>query len=151
MKGYYNLTTTIEEALKEDAFCRTVIYGNGSKVDLKKQTLFPIANFVITSGVYNNNIWTFTVELSCADIVDISKEDVVDDFRGNDNEQDVLNTQLAVINRLLERLNRGDLRDELYQLNGQPSVVPFVGEFENTLAGWTVTFNVDIVNDMTIC
>lgn len=151
MRGFYNLTSTIEEALLADEFCRTVIYGNSSKVDLKKQSLFPVANFIITNGSYNNNIWTFTIELSCADIVDISKEDVVDDFVGNDNEQDVLNTQLAVINRLLERLNRGDLRDELYELSGAPNVVPFTGWLENMLAGWTCTFDVNIANDMTIC
>jgi hypothetical protein len=151
MKGFYNLTSKIEQTLLEDDFCKTVIYGNGSKIDLKKQTIFPLANFVITNAVLNGSIWTFTIELSCADIIDISKEDVVNDFVGNDNEQDVLNTQAAVISRLLERLRRGDLRDELYQLNGSPSMQPFTGTLEMLLAGWTCTFDVDIANDMTIC
>ena len=151
MKGFYNITQTIEASLKEDAFCNTVIFGNSSKVDLNKQSIFPLANFVITNAVYNSNIWTFTIELSCADIVDISNEDTTDKFKGNDNEQDVLNTQLAVINRLMQRLNRGDLRDELYQLNGQPSMQPFTGKLQNLLAGWTITFDVDVANTGTIC
>ncbi len=151
MKGFYNLTTKIKEGLLEDAFCKTVIFGNASEVDLNKQTLFPLSNFVVTQAVLNGSIWTFGIELSCADIVDINKADVVDEFTGNDNEQDILNTQLAVIGRLMERLSRGDIRDELYQLNGQPTMVPFRGKLEMLLAGWTVTFNVDIPTDISIC
>ncbi len=151
MKGFYNLTTNIEEALLADDFCRTVIYGNIFQVALKKQDLYPLANFVITDGTFSGKIWTFQVELSCADIVDFSKEDTTDQFLGNDNEQDVLNTQLAVITKLLESLNRGDLSDDQYQLTGTPSIIPFTGRLEMLLAGWTVTFFVDIVSDASIC
>ena len=151
MKGFYNLTDTLKDALNEDVFVNTVTYGDIFKVDLKKQTIFPLSHFIVNNGTYNGNIWTFNVSLICMDIVDYSKEDDQDDFVGNDNEQDVLNTQLAVVNRLLERLRRGDLRDNLYQLNGSPSVEAFTDRFDNLLAGWTVTFDVDIINDMTIC
>ena len=151
MKGFYNLTDTLKDALEEDVFVNTVTYGDIFKVDLKKQTIFPLSHFIVNNGTYKGNIWTFNVSLICMDIVDYSKEDDQDDFVGNDNEQDVLNTQLAVINRLLERLRRGDLRDNLYQLNGSPSVEAFTDRFDNLLAGWTVTFDVDIANDMTIC
>ncbi len=151
MKGFYNLTDTLKDALNEDVFVNTVTYGDIFKVDLKKQTIFPLSHFIVNNGTYNGNIWTFNVSLICMDIVDYSKENDQDDFVGNDNEQDVLNTQLAVVNRLLERLRRGDLRDNLYQLNGSPSVEAFTDRFDNLLAGWTVTFDVDIVNDMTIC
>jgi hypothetical protein len=88
------------------------------------------------------------------DIVNESKEypdGVPAEFRGNNNEQDVWNTQLAVANRLLELLYRGDLYTDKYQLDGQPVCEPFTDRFENKLAGWTVTFNILIPNDMTIC
>ncbi len=42
-------------------------------------------------------------------MVNRSKEPTVDRFRGNNNVQDILNTQLAVLNRLTQRLNKGDL------------------------------------------
>jgi hypothetical protein len=85
------------------------------------------------------------------DLVDESKADVTDKFLGNNNEQDVLNTQMAVIGRLMELLRRGDLFTELYQLDGQPSLEAFVDRFDNKVAGWAVTFNVLVPNDMTIC
>ena len=151
MKGFYNVTQTIKDALLEDAFCNTVTYGDIFEVDLKKQSIFPLSHFIVNNGTYNGSVWTFSISLLCMDIVDYSKEDTTDIFTGNNNEQDVFNTQLAVINRLLERLRRGDLRDELYQLVGTPSVEPFKERFDNMLAGWTVSFDIDVVNDMTIC
>ena len=150
MKGFYNLTQKIEDSLLEDAFVKTVTYGDIFKVDLTKQTIFPLSHFFIQNGSYGK-VWTFTVSLLCMDLVDYSKEDTTDQFKGNDNEQDVLNTQLAVINRLLERLARGDIFTELYQLTGTPTVEPVVDKYDNLLAGWAVTFDVNIENDMTIC
>ena len=85
------------------------------------------------------------------DIVDISKEEATDKFVGNDNEQDVLNTQLALLTRVINDLQRGDLYTELYQVAGDVSCEPFVDRFENKLAGWTATFDVLVQNDMTIC
>lgn len=151
MKGFYNLTTKLKTSLLEDEFVNTVTYGDIFDVDLKKQSIFPISHFIVNNGTYNGNVWTFSISLLCMDIVDYSKEDTVDEFVGNDNLHDVLNTQLAVINRLLERLRRGDLMNDLYQLNGTPSVEPFREKADNLLAGWTLSFDVDVINDMTIC
>jgi hypothetical protein len=85
------------------------------------------------------------------DIVDISKDEVEDIFVGNDNEQDVLNTQLALQTRVINTLQRGDLYTDLYQVEGDVSCEPFVDRFENKLAGWAATFDVVVQNDMTIC
>jgi hypothetical protein len=85
------------------------------------------------------------------DIVDISKAETTDIFVGNDNEQDVLNTQLGLLTRVINTLQRGDLFTELYQVEGDVSCEPFVDRFENKLAGWAATFDVIIQNDMTIC
>ena len=85
------------------------------------------------------------------DIVDESKKETTDNFIGNDNEQDVLNTQLSILNRLMALLQRGDLYTEGYQVEGQVGCEPFVDRFDNKLAGWTLTFDVLIPNGMTIC
>jgi len=110
-----------------------------------------LSHFIVNSATLNGSVWQFNMSLLCMDIVDESKEDVTDKFLGNDNEQDVLNTQMAVINRLLELLRRGDLHTELYQLEGTPTIEAFFDRFENKLAGWTLSFDVLIPNDMTIC
>ncbi len=151
MQGFYNITTKIKETLALDDFVNTVTYGDIFEIDLNKQDIFPLSHFIVNSATLNGSVWQFSMSLFCMDIVDESKEDVTDKFLGNDNEQDVLNTQMAVINRLLELLRRGDLHTELYQLEGSPTIEPFVDRFDNKLAGWTLTFDVLIPNGMTIC
>ncbi len=56
-----------------------------------------------------------------------------------------------VINRLLEVLRRGSLMDAGYELSGTPNCEPFTDRFENKIAGWTVTFDVMVANEMTSC
>ena len=85
------------------------------------------------------------------DIVDQSKDLTMDRFRGNDNVQDILNTQLSVLNRLIQRLRMGDLHTDMYQLNGTASLDPFYDRFENQLAGWSATMDIQIYNDIYIC
>ena len=151
MKGYYNITTAIKNQLDLDVFVNTVTLGDIFKIDLNKQTIFPLSHIMVNNATYLNNIWQFNLSVLCMDIVDESKAETIDIFIGNDNEQDVLNTQLAVINRMLEVVRRGDMYSDGYQLTGSPSVEPFVDRFENKIAGWTVTFDIQVANDMTIC
>ena len=85
------------------------------------------------------------------DIVNQSKELPVDIFTGNNNLQDILNTQLGVLNKLIQLLRRGELHTDQYQLEGDPSLEPFYDRFENQLAGFTATMDITIYNDITIC
>ena len=151
MKGFYQITTTIKDQLYKDAFVNTVSSGDIFEIDLNKQTIFPLSHIIVNNATYNVNTWLFNMSVLCMDVVDFSKTEQTDQFLTNDNEQDVLHTQLMVINRLLEVLRRGSLFDDLYQLQGTPNCEPFVDRFENKIAGWTVTFDVMVANEMTSC
>jgi len=85
------------------------------------------------------------------DIVDQSKDEVTDIFVGNNNEQDIINTQLAVANKLVGLLSKGDLYRDKYQLDGDASCEFFYERFENQMAGVACTFNVLIANDINVC
>jgi hypothetical protein len=150
-QGFYNLTDKLKEELLKDPFVNTVTYGNIFEVDLNKQTIFPLSHFIVNNVVDRGQTLLFNISLLCMDLVDESKDDTVDEFVGNDNEQDVLNTQLAVANRIGAMLKRGDLYRTKYQLDGDVSLEPFVDRFDNKVAGWTATFNVVIPNEITIC
>ena len=150
-QGFYNLTDKLKEELIKDPFVNTVTYGNIFEVDLNKQTIFPLSHFIVNNVVDRGQTLLFNISLLCMDLVDESKNDVTNEFIGNDNEQDVLNTQLAVANRIGAMLKRGDLYRTKYQLDGDVSLEPFVDRFDNKVAGWTATFNVVIPNEITIC
>ena len=151
MTGYYNLLTKIKEHLDSDALVNTVTQGDIFEVDLNKQTIFPLVHIIVNSVQFVNNVQQANVSIMAMDIVDISKDETTSLFDGNDNELDVLNTQLAILNRVYEMLRRGDLYDDSFQVTGAPNCEPFIDRFENKLAGWTMTFDVLFPNDMTIC
>ena len=151
MKGFYNVTEQLKTALAAEPFVNTVTFGSLDDVDLNKQTIFPLSHIIVNNTTVGTKTLTFNISILSMDIVDISKAATTDIFVGNDNEQDVLNTQLGLLTRIINILQRGDLYTELYQVQGDVSCEPFVDRFENKLAGWTATFDVLVQNDMTIC
>lgn len=151
MKGFYNVTKELKTALAAEPFVNTVTFGSLDDVDLNKQTIFPLSHIIVNNTTVGTKTLTFNISILAMDIVDISKAETTDIFVGNDNEQDVLNTQLGLLTRIINILQRGDLYTELYQVQGDVSCEPFVDRFENKLAGWTATFDVVVQNDMTIC
>jgi len=151
MTGFYDITKKIKDALEAEPFVNTVTIGNIDDVDLNKQNIFPLSHIIINNTTINEKTINFNISVLFMDIVDISKSSDSSKFLGNDNEQDVLNTQLAVAARLTSLLKRGSLYNDLYQLEGNVSCEPFIDRFENKLAGWTATFDVIIKNDMTVC
>tara|TARA_R100001460_G_scaffold51733_2_gene90497 strand:+ start:158 stop:628 length:471 start_codon:yes stop_codon:yes gene_type:complete len=151
VRGYYQLTSTIEEQLLADVNNNTVSIGDITKLNLNKQDIFPLAHMIVNSVTVEENVLRFNISILACDIVDQSKDVTTDRFTGNDNEQDILNTQLAVLNRLIQRLRMGSLHTDMYQLDGNPSLSPFNDRFENQLAGWSADIDILIYNDIYIC
>ena len=151
MNGFYTIIDKLKAHLDADIFVNTVSEGDIFKVDLAKQTIFPLAHIMVNTATFEGSVIRFNVSLIAMDIVDVSKDEVTNIYLGNDNEQDVLNTQLVVLNRAYELIRRGDMYSDLYQVDGNPTCEPFTERFENLLAGWTMTFDVLIPNEMSIC
>ncbi|MEJ6791182.1 MAG: hypothetical protein QNK89_00175 [Lacinutrix sp.] len=151
IRGFYLLTETIEQQLLADVNVNTVTTGDIYDIDLSKQSIFPLSHIIINNVSAEEQILTFNVSVLAMDVVDESKKATTDIFRGNNNEQDVLNTQLQVVNKLIQVLRKGDLYNDQFQLNGDANCEPFYERFDNKLAGWSATFNVFVANDITIC
>lgn len=151
MNGFYRVLDTIKDTLQADTNCNTVTYGDITQIDLSKQTIFPLSHIIVNSVTSGENIMTLNLSILAMDIVDVSKDEVTDIFVGNDNEQDVLNTQLAVLNKLIQKLRIGNLYVSKYQILGDVSLEPFRDRFENQIAGWTATMDIIIENDVNVC
>jgi len=151
VRGYYQLTSTIEDQLLLDVNNNTVSIGDISDVNLNKQDIFPLAHIIVNSVSVEEQVLRFSITVLACDIVDQTKDKTTDRFTGNTNEQDILNTQLAVLNRLIQRLRMGTLHQDMYQLEGNPSLEPFMDRFENQLAGWSASMDILIYNDIYIC
>ena len=149
--GFYQITKTIKDQLLDDVNVNTVTTGDITDIDLAKQTMYPLSPVIVNNVTLEENVYRFNISVLAMDIVDQSKEATTDIFKGNNNEQDVLNTQLVVLNKLIQVLRMGTLYQNKYQLDGDPTCEPFYDRFENQVAGWACTFDVLIQNDINIC
>jgi hypothetical protein len=151
VRGFYQLTETIKEQLLADVNVNTVTTGDITDVNLSKQDIFPLSHIIVNNVTVNEQTLDFNISILSSDIVNQSKLETTDVFTGNNDVQNILNTQLAVLNRLIQKLRMGNLHIDMYQLDGSPSLEPFYDRFENQLAGWTATMDIQIYNDIYIC
>ena len=151
IRGFSQLTETIKDQLLADPNCNTVSTGDIYDVNLNKQDIFPLAHIIVNNVLQQEQTLTFNISIIAMDIVDQSKTETFDRFKGNNNEQDILNTQLSVLNKVIQVLRMGTLHQDKYQLDGSVNCEPFYDRFENQLAGWTATMDIMIYNDIKIC
>ena len=149
--AYYDVLEKLKNNLLSDVNINTVTEGDITQVNLNKQDIFPLSHIMVNSVAENGQILTFNVSVMAMDIVDVSKEETVDLFRGNDNEQDVLNTQLAVLNKFMQQLRKGNLHFDGYHLESSVNLEPFRDRFENQVAGWVATFGLVVMNNIDAC
>jgi len=150
MKAYTYLIDTLREAFEDIPLVTSVTTGSLDDIDNYKQTLFPLVHIIVNNMSPEANILRFNVTIMAMDIVDISQNETTDRFRGNDNEQEVLNTTSIILIRVAELLRRGELNDRL-EILGNASCEPFTERFENLLAGWAMTLDIILPNEMSIC
>jgi hypothetical protein len=151
MIGFYTAIDKLKAHFDADALVNSVSEGDIFQVDLAKQTIFPLVHIMVNSCSFEVNVLRFNISLIAMDLVDISKNENTSVYLGNDNTQDALNSTLAILNRAYDIMLHGSLAYDLFQIDGNPNCEPFTERFENLLSGWTMTFDVLVPNEMTIC
>jgi len=156
MIAYYEVTESIYNHLISDNDVNTVKIGveQINDVDLNKQEIYPLSHIFTSGAEFVNGVVRFTVTVSVIDMVDITKKDLRDEnepYKGIDNEQDVLNSTLAVLENLDKSLRNGDLQDLGFELQGTSSAQRVRDTFPNLAIGWTVDFVIDVPNNIQNC
>ena len=151
MIGFYTAIDKLKSHFDGDALVNSVTEGDIFQVDLAKQTIFPLVHIMVNSCSFETNVLRFNISLIAMDLVDISKNENTNVYLGNDNTQDALNSTLAILNRAYDKMLHGSLAYDLFQIDGTANCEPFTERFENLLSGWTMTFDVLVPNEMTIC
>ena len=117
VRGFYQLTETIKTQLLLDINVNTVTTGDISDINLNKQDIFPLSHIIVNNVVVNEQTLDFNISILSSDIVNQSKLETVDIFTGNNDVQNILNTQLAVLNKVIQKLRMGNLHTDMYQLS----------------------------------
>lgn len=149
-RSFYLVSKFIEESLLSDVNVNTVTYGVIEDVDLNKQEIYPLSHVNIPNAIVLENALQFNITVISMDVVDENKESTTDRYRGNDNEQDVLNTQCMVLSKLVSKIRRNRIIDNL-ELIGDPTLESFTDRFGNKVSGWVLTLDLQIPNDINLC
>ena len=152
MKHVYDILDVLRDELRSNPSVNTVSYGDITDLDLDKTTMFPLSHLLIDSASYGERTITFRIKVLCGDVVDYNQSPSdFDEFYGNDNLHDVMNTQFQVINSLIMKLMRGHLFKSNYQVTTTPVAEPFKERHGNVLAGWTTDIEIEVPNGISIC
>lgn len=147
---YFDLVDKLKQHLDADPIVNTTSKGDIFKIDLSKNSIFPICHILVNSVTLEGQVTRYSVSVIAMDLVDFSKTEG-DAYEGNNNEAYVLNTQLQVLSRLSEMLRRGELMHDGFHLDGSPRCEPFTDRFENVVAGWTLSCDILTFNNMSVC
>jgi hypothetical protein len=150
LTNYYDIIDRLKTTLEASPFVNTVTTGDIFEIDLSKQTIFPLSHIIINNATMQDHTILFSVTVMCMDIPRIQKTDS-ETNKEIHTEIDIMNTQLAVANRLGEELRRGTLHRDLFELDGNVTCEPFFEKSENMLAGWSISFNVLTKNNILVC
>ncbi len=153
MRQVYTVLDKLKEILRANGITKTVTFGDLTQVDLNKTTMFPLTHIFFGNVTFSDHIMSASVRILCLDVVDITKEKQTEDMTfGNDNLQDVLNTQLQVVNDIQQEMRRGNSFSDNFQVTSDIVAEPFQDNFENQLAGWGVTINIQVpTNELSLC
>lgn len=149
MTVYYDILDKLQTLYKAEEGIHTVTKGSLSDIANTKRTMYALCHILLNNVTMVGSQLELNITVLLMDLVDIDKESTTDILKGNDNEDDVLNSLLAsgvrVMNLFKSEVDNG------YVLVGNPVFEPFVERFEDRVAGWSSTFTVSMLNDMTVC
>ena len=104
MRQVYTVLDKIKEILRANGITKTVTFGDITEVDLNKTSIFPLSHIIFGNVTFQDRIMSASIRILCLDVVDITKEKQTEHMMfGNDNLQDILNTQLQVVNELQQQ------------------------------------------------
>ncbi len=153
MRQVYTILDKLKDILRANGISKTVTFGDIMQVDLNKTTIYPLAHIIFGNVTFDDRIMSASIQVLCLDIVDATKEkQTEDEFYGNANLQDILNTQLQVVNDLQQELRRGDAFSDNFQVTTTVSAEPLIDTYENELAGWGMTVTIQVpTNELSLC
>ena len=107
--NYFDIIDKLKTHFDNDELIKTVTQGDLFDIDLNKQNIYPLVHLIVNQATFEENVIRYNISILAMDITDISKDETTNKFDGNDNELYVLNTMMAVLNRVYELLRRGTL------------------------------------------
>jgi len=152
--GFYQVTQRLYELFQKQGF-NSITLDEQQELDLKRQSIYPIAHIVPTSGGFDTNgTDTLGFLLVVLDLTDFNKSDPRDEnlmFYGIDNRQDILHALRQKLRNVVTDFVKGNSYSDQMQAFLPLSIDPIIIDFENVLTGWSCLINITIPSNTNIC
>ena len=146
MRAYHDLLLHLKEVFEDDDFVNTITSDGFIDMDNYRKTVYPIVDFYINSAPFtltNTSEAVFSVEVTCLDIRDWNKEEVIDKLYWNDNRHDNWNLTYAILKTAFNKLKRG-FNDSEITLTASTDAERIQLGKKNGLDGWQVTWTFSV-------
>tara|TARA_R110000765_G_scaffold36387_1_gene81362 strand:+ start:407 stop:862 length:456 start_codon:yes stop_codon:yes gene_type:complete len=151
MNAYTQLLIHIKKVAEADPYITTILHRLPEDFDWEKGNIFPILNISALAGTFSStSTIQFDITLTCVDKRDINNQDVNDKFWSNDNEVDNHNATLSHLSNLWLQLNRDYSRQNI-TASDTPTLEQIEFEGMNLVDGWSITFQVEMPMDVSLC
>lgn len=150
MRAYLKVVNLLRDELESYEDVNTVIHLARSESDLFKKNIYPLVAINPQSASFNGPVNEFTFEIAVMDVRDISDDETLDKFKGNDDQIWNLNTCHAVLNKLVTFLRLRDNEDGI-EITGISNLTPIILDTVGYLDGWVLTIVVQIPDDTDAC
>jgi hypothetical protein len=157
MTNYYSFLRFFNNVLLSHPNVTTFTVNEVEDIDLKKQTLFPLAHLVTETMLLNEGKMTYTFTLMVADRVAATNREssgsdnrLIKTYRGVDNTVDVINTAQMTVADVFAYIKRNTQAMD-FTINNDILITPFVEKGPNIIAGVEAQFIVDVPFDVNAC
>jgi hypothetical protein len=152
MIGYYTLIDKLKTILDQEPFINTITKGGIDQVDLQKVSLYPICHISINNSRIESSTIVYNVSFILMDILDHNKKESSHVYYSHDNEDDIINQMNEQAIRIYELFRRGAFHNNGMQLVDESANIEYFSDrFVDKVAGCTLTLDVALYNNGTIC
>ena len=161
-KTYNNVIDTLKQLGNQHEQIATTTTGDIWKIDLAKNTLFPLFHINPVNVETGQSELTYNFQLFVMDAVTEKENWTEANFQSADylsNEQEVTSTCLQICVDIISMMRHSqwqgagelDINDPVYFTDGEYTLEPFQERFDSLLTGWVFSIGIVVQNDFSAC
>tara|TARA_R100001530_G_scaffold21798_1_gene17888 strand:- start:63 stop:593 length:531 start_codon:yes stop_codon:yes gene_type:complete len=161
-KTYTNAIDTLKQLGAEHEQIATTTTGDIWKIDLAKNTLFPLFHINPINVTTGQSTLTYNFQLFVMDSVTEKEnwtEANIQSANYLSNEQEVMSSCLQICTDIISMMRHSkwqgagelDINDPVYFTEGEYTLEPFQERFDDLLTGWVFSIGIIVQNDFQAC
>jgi hypothetical protein len=161
-KTYSNVINTLKSLGSEHKQIATTTTGDIWKIDLAKNTLFPLFHINPVNVSTGQSSLTYNFQLFVMDAVTEKENWTEANFQSADylsNEQEVMSSCLQICVDIISMMRHSkwqgarelDIDNPVYFTDGEYTLEPFQERFDDLLTGWVFSIGIVVENDFQAC